>query len=248
MSRHPGIKLFSALLCLAAGAGFVYLITAALQLEIPSAANYTARAVAETGSINVPTAILMDYRGFDTLGEASVIFTSVAVVLVILGAPQFSQPDRIMTLLSRRAIAYLLPLFFLFPVYVILNGHLSPGGGFQGGVSLAVLVILLHVVFGNDFTAQRLPMRLLGITEYLSALAFASVGLVGIALGSTYLANAAAGLPLGRPGELLSAGIIPLLNVIVGCKVAAGLSSIFYALAGHTAEDTAEDTATESRQ
>ncbi|POR01285.1 sodium:proton antiporter [Alkalispirochaeta sphaeroplastigenens] len=188
--------------------------------------------VGATGSINIPAAILMDYRAFDTLGEASVIFGSALVIAAILGTPRFARKDQPLGVLSRRALVYLLPLFLIFPSYVITNGHRSPGGGFQGGVSIAVLVILLHVAFGHRFALQRVPLRFLGFLEYLGALAFLATGILGILLGSSFLANAVAGFPLGTPGTLLSGGIIPVLNIVVGCKVAAGLSAIYCSLAG----------------
>lgn len=223
----------AAVLCIAASAGFAIALLQALSGQAQPAADFTAYSISDTGSINVPTAILMDYRAFDTLGEASVIFTSVAVVLVILGKPTFNTRNNTLSILSRRAIGYLAPLFFLFPIYVITNGHLSPGGGFQGGVSLAVLVILLHVVYGHRFAVQRISVRMLGVAEYMSAIMFAAAGLVGIMQGAAFLSNVASGFPLGTPGNLVSAGIIPVLNLVVGCKVAAGLSTIYCALAGH---------------
>jgi multicomponent Na+:H+ antiporter subunit B len=187
--------------------------------------NYASRGSDETGSPNVVTAILMDYRGFDTLGEATVILASVAAVAMILGKPKTVRRDQTLGLLARRALSAMLPLFFVFPVYVILFGHLSPGGGFQGGVSLAVLVILVHVTFGYRFGQHRIPLSLLSNVEYLSALAFATVGLLGIVSGGAYLANIAV-------GRVPGAGIIPLLNLIVGMKVAAGLSSMYLYLSG----------------
>lgn len=187
--------------------------------------SYTSRGMNETGSANIVTAILMDYRGFDTLGEATVILASVAAAAMILGKPGTPRRDETLGLLARRALSALLPLFFVFPVYVVLFGHLSPGGGFQGGVSLAVLVILIHVTFGHRFGQQRIPVSLLSNVEYLSASAFALVGLLGIVSGGTYLANVAV-------GSMSGAGIIPLLNLIVGMKVAAGLSSMYLYLSG----------------
>jgi multicomponent Na+:H+ antiporter subunit B len=187
--------------------------------------SYPDRGVAETGSINIVTAILMDYRGFDTLGEATVILASVAAAAMILGKPGVPRPDGTLGLLARQALAVMLPLFFVFPVYVVLYGHISPGGGFQGGVSLAVLVILIHVTFGYRFGQARIPLALLSNAEYLGAFAFAAVGFLGILTGGAYLSNAL----LQR---MPSGGIIPLLNIIVGIKVAAGLSSMYLYLAG----------------
>ncbi len=196
---------------------------------------FTTSSVDETGSVNVVTAILMDYRAFDTLGEATVIFTAVAVAAAILGKPRPTESQRTMGLLSRRLLSSVLPLFLLFPLFVIAHGHISPGGGFQGGVSLAVLVILIHVAFGDPFGQNVVPLRLLVMVEYGAALGLVAVGMLGIVQGASFLANLAAGFPSGTPGSLLSGGVIPVLNLLVGLKVAAGLSSLYIYLSGHEA-------------
>ncbi|MFW5884275.1 MAG: hydrogen gas-evolving membrane-bound hydrogenase subunit E [bacterium] len=189
-----------------------------------------ARGVDDTGAINIVAGVLLDYRGFDTLGEASVIFASVAAVSAAFAGSVVPRTDAGLGLLVRRAVAYLAPLFLLFPAYIVLYGHLSPGGGFQGGVSLAVLLILLTITFGTRKTASAAGPGTLHTTEALSAGAFVLVGVVGIVGGASFLANLAAGFPRGVPGDLWSAGAIPLLNVIIGAKVASGLGSIFYDL------------------
>lgn len=231
---HGGAALF----CAALAGGFFLLLYRSAGAALPSGVPllrdiFTSSSVADTGSINVVTAILMDYRAFDTLGEATVIFTAVAVAGAILGKPRPTVSDRTMGLLSRRLLSAVLPLFFLFPVYVIAHGHISPGGGFQGGVSLAVLVILIHVAFGDPFGQKMVPARFLGFMENGAALALMGVGMLGIFQGASFLANGAAGFATGTPGTLLSGGIIPVLNLLVGVKVAAGLSSLYIYLSGH---------------
>lgn len=183
-----------------------------------------------SGAINVVAAVLLDFRAFDTLGEASVIFASVATVGAVFAGSVPRRTDTGLGLLVRRAVAYLAALFLLFPVYVVLHGHLSPGGGFQGGVSLAVLIILLTVVFGTRRVSLGLGVRRLRTTESLSAAAFLLIGLVGVVQGLPYLTNGAAGFPRGDAGSLLSGGVIPLLNVVIGLKVASGLGSILFDL------------------
>lgn len=225
--------------CIATALGFniIRLVLEALgHFPIPDL-DYLSTAVIDTGSINVVTAILMDYRGFDTFGEATVIFTSVGVSAAILGKPKFPLERPVLGITTRRAIAYLLPMFFIFPVYIITHGHLSPGGGFQGGVSLAVLIIMIHVVFGHNLAMRKIPMNILSYGEYGAALAFGLLGFIGIFRGTGFLSNLAAGFPRGKPGELLSAGLIPLLNLVVGIKVATGLSSLYISLAGNNREE-----------
>ncbi len=195
-------------------------------LEGPSA-RYLGGSVQDTGAINVVTTILLDYRGFDTLGEASVIFTAVAAIGALFAGSTLQDRGPGMSLIVRTSVGYLAALFWLFPVYIVFHGHLSPGGGFQGGVGLAVLVILLYVVFGTRRASASLGPVRLHAAESMSALGFLLAGMVGVAQGLAYLTNAAAGFPTGTPGRLLSGGVIPFLNLVIGLKVAAGLGSIF---------------------
>jgi multicomponent Na+:H+ antiporter subunit B len=191
------------------------------------AARYLSGSAADAGPINVVTTILLDYRAFDTLGEASVIFTAVAAIGALFAGSTLVDRGPGLSLIVRTSVGYLAPLFWLFPVYIVFHGHLSPGGGFQGGVSLAVLVILLYVVFGTRRASSSLGPARLHAVESMSALGFLLVGMVGVVQGVAYLSNAAAGFPTGTPGRLLSGGMIPLLNLLIGLKVAAGLGSIF---------------------
>ncbi|MFW6232239.1 MAG: hydrogen gas-evolving membrane-bound hydrogenase subunit E [Spirochaetota bacterium] len=188
------------------------------------------RSLSDTRSVNVVTGVLLDFRAFDTIGEATVIFASVAAVAAAFAGSGVPHSDSRLGLLVRRSVGYLAPLFLLFPLYIVAHGHLSPGGGFQGGVSLAVLLILLTVAFGarNVFSAVR--SRTLHVTEAVCAGAFVAVGIVGMTQGVAFLTNLAAGFPSGEPGSLLSAGMIPLLNLFIGLKVASGLGSIFFDL------------------
>ena len=194
------------------------------------AAQMIGGSVAASGSINVVTTVLLDFRAFDTLGEASVIFASVSVISAVFAGSILVRSDFGLGLLVRRAVAYLAALFLLFPAYIILHGHLSPGGGFQGGVSLAVALILLTVVFGTRNMSNAVGHGSLNTTESLSAAGFLLVGFVGVFQGVHFLTNAAAGFSRGDAGTLLSGGAIPLLNIIIGLKVASGLGSIFFDL------------------
>ncbi|MFW6231966.1 MAG: hydrogen gas-evolving membrane-bound hydrogenase subunit E [Spirochaetota bacterium] len=188
------------------------------------------RALGDTRAVNVVTGVLLDFRAFDTIGEATVIFASVAAVAAAFAGSSVPRSDTRLGLLVRRSLAYLAPLFLLFPVYIVAHGHLSPGGGFQGGVSLAVLLILLTVAFGTRNVFSAVGPRALHVTEALCACAFVAVGVVGMVQGLAFLTNLAAGFRPGETGSLLSAGMIPLLNLVIGLKVASGLGSIFFDL------------------
>lgn len=224
-------NLIGLLVAISATVGFALLLLTGEQAEVSLLAQRVIDgAVSETGAINVVAGVLLDYRAFDTLGEASVIFASVAAVSAAFAGSTIVPADAGLGLLVRRAVSYLAPLFFLFPVYIILHGHLSPGGGFQGGVSLAVLLILLTISFGTRGVTAAVRPHTLHITEAVSAGAFVLVGLVGVLQGVAFLTNLGAGFPRGLPGELWSAGFVPLLNVVIGAKVASGLGTIFYDL------------------
>ena len=215
----------------AAGLGYVLLSYAVTDgALLPVAARYVTDGVADTGSINIVSGVLLDYRAFDTLGEATVILAAVAAVSALFSGSTIGTDSHGAGLLVQRSVSYLAGFFWLFPVYIIANGHLSPGGGFQGGVSLAVLIVLLNVVFGTRVGSQRIGVKHLHWAESLSAAAFIAIGAVGIVQGGGFLANLSAGFPAGSPGSLISAGAIPLLNLVIGVKVASGLASIFYDL------------------
>lgn len=189
-------------------------------------AHYTARALEETGALNIVSSVLLDYRGFDTLIEATVIFAAAAAIGSLLANAGIPTRRKPLSVLVQCAISYLGPLFWIFPVTVILRGHVSPGGGFQGGVALAVLLILARIVYGDASPAPGVDDRTLEVAEAGGAAAFLAVGLVGLASGTAYLANLSAGFRAGVPGALAGAGFMLLLNAAVGCKVAASLALI----------------------
>jgi len=192
--------------------------------------HYIRYGVSETAALNLVSAVLLDYRSFDTLGEATVIFAAVSAVSVLMSGGGLSRNRRTLSNLARCAVANIYPVLWLFPLYVILHGHLSPGGGFHGGVTMGVLLIMISVLYGTAFSLPKLSLTALSYTEYSSALAFILVGLAGVVHGSGFLSNIGAGFFKGSPGDLVSAGFLPLLNVIIGFKVAAGLVSIYYQL------------------
>ena len=89
------------------------------------------------------------------------------------------------------------------------------------------------LVYGHQLGLNKVPISFLSSCEYWAALSFGLVGLAGLFHGVGYLANVSVGFPQGTPGSLVSGGLIPLLNLIVGIKVAAGLSGLYITLAGN---------------
>jgi energy-converting hydrogenase B subunit I len=136
-----------------------------------------------------------------------------------------------MTVVVRTISRILLPVGLAFGGYVIMHGHLTPGGGFQGGAVAASALALVIVAFGA--ASLKGKKGLLSVLESLGGVAFAALGFLG--LGVTFFANVLAGagglfgrpVPYGpNPGDLNTAGTLPLMNWAVGFKVLAGLSAV----------------------
>ena len=137
-----------------------------------------------------------------------------------------------------RTVANQLMLFVLvFGLYVIMHGHVTPGGGFQGGAIIASGVVMLIVAFGSGQIKKSLRERRLALVESSGALLFILVAFFGI--GTVFFYNFLVGSrifvdipPTGpNPGDVWTGGVIPLMNLAVGLKVIAGLSGAVLALA-----------------
>jgi multicomponent Na+:H+ antiporter subunit B len=183
-------------------------------------------AVAERKATNVVASVTFDYRGVDTMGEEYILFAAVLGVAILLRAqrdeteqpPDEDAADRHAPAVRVVGLALVGPVV-LFGGYVVTHGHLTPGGGFQGGVVLATAALLVYLS-GEYVTLRRVsPQVATDAAESVGAGAYVAIGLLGVAAGATFLANV---LPLGQPGALLSAGTIPLINLAVGLEVAGG--------------------------
>lgn len=192
------------------------------------AEHYLRQVPAELGAPNVVTGILISFRGFDTLGEVAVLFMVAASVGALLSAGAGAGPQAVGTASARRLPSELvrngadvvLPLIFLFGAYVILNGHLSAGGGFQGGAVVSSGVMLFILAYPDG----RIPHGLLSVTESLAGVLYVTIGIVGIAIAGGFLDSRI--LPPGEFGTFISAGAIPLISALLGIKVGAELSVI----------------------
>jgi multicomponent Na+:H+ antiporter subunit B len=194
----------------------------------PLAEHYLTAVPQDLGAPNVVTGILITFRGFDTLGEVAVLFMVASGVGILLARKpdeashpleKESEPGRPSELVENGA-RVILPLIFLFGAYVIMNGHLSAGGGFQGGAVVASGVMLLMLAHPTS----RLRHEILSITESLAGVAYVILGILGLVLAGGFLDSHI--LPLGEFGTLFSAGAIPLISALLGIKVGAELSVV----------------------
>ncbi|MEI8225942.1 MAG: MnhB domain-containing protein [Bacteroidota bacterium] len=133
-----------------------------------------------------------------------------------------------MTIIVKKTTQLIAGLVFLYGIYIIVHGHLTPGGGFAGGVVIAGSFILLILAFGSDFL--NLVKEESGSTLYenLAILVVLFLAVSGLLFGTrVFFLN---WLPKGTVGQLVSAGMLPLYNIFVGIEVAASILTIFLAL------------------
>lgn len=193
------------------------------------AERYVQGAIDELGAQNIVTAVVVTYRGLDTLGEVTVLFIATAGVGYLLRKrkkeaveKEIREQSEILHIAGR----FLLPLIILFGVYVFTHGHLTPGGGFQGGVILASGVLLL--LLSN--TMFKMKHQVMNALESLSGVTYVIIGVLGLVLTAGFLDSRI--LPIGEVGMLFSAGTIPIIYSLIGLKVGTELAGIL----GHLGE------------
>jgi multicomponent Na+:H+ antiporter subunit B len=180
------------------------------------------------------TAVNFDVRGFDTLGEEFILFTSVIGVLLLMrrqpdepvGDHEDKLPGRIIPQPSdavRVTALLLIPPTVLFGIYVVTHGQITPGGGFQGGVILASAPLLLYLCSEYSHFRTALPQRLVEISEAIGAAAYIFIGGACVTAGGLFLQNL---FPLGKSGSVTGGGTVPFIDVGVGLEVSGGLSLV----------------------
>ena len=131
-----------------------------------------------------------------------------------------------MSLIVKTITRLTVGLILLYGIYIVLHGHVSPGGGFAGGVIIALSFIHLMLAYGREEAFKKLSKAAASLFENLGALLFLTIALLGFTGGYFFLNF----ISKGEPFKLFSAGIIPLCNIAISLKVGAGLFAIFVAL------------------
>ena len=176
-------------------------------------------------------ATVFDYRGFDTLGEEMILFAAAcgcAALLRVLRREHEEEEDAsarpVPSFAARAMGAALVGPVLVLGAYVIAHGHLTPGGGFSGGVVVAGALLLAYAA-GQGVRLRRVrSIVLLEGVEALGAAGFLALALAGLIAAGSLLKNF---LALGTSGMLLSAGTIPVGNVAVGLEVAGAVALVF---------------------
>jgi multicomponent Na+:H+ antiporter subunit B len=199
-------------------------------------------AVGERKATDVVSAVNFDYRGFDTMGEEFIFFTSVAGVAMLLrrtkeerrqggedeeedrgeerAPPRTSDATRIFGV-------GLVWLTVIFGLYMVTHGQVTPGGGFQGGVVLATAPLVVYLAAEARTFMRIAPKEKVELAECVGAAGYVLIGLAGLVAGVEFLRNI---VPLGKPEQITSAGTIELLNLTVGLEISGGfvvLLSVF---------------------
>jgi len=184
----------------------------------------------ETGATNIVTSVVVNYRGFDTLGEVTILFTAavgLGAVLSIRRKGKNNIRHEPASLILNTGCRFLFPLILLVGAYIFIHGHLTPGGGFQGGAVVASAYLLIYL----GCREKRISEKGTKAVESLAGLVFLVVGLLGLATGGYFLFNF---LPKGDLGGLFSAGVIPIIYIAIGFKVGSELAGIIDTLMEET--------------
>ncbi len=192
--------------------------------------HYISEGVKETGAINLVTSVLYDYRAFDTLGEATVLLTAAAILSFLVPVSKAEMLGTKYSIIVYQTTKFIIPFLAVLGAYLIFFGHLSPGGGFVGGVVMSIIPILMTITYGVDFSEYKFKPAKEKLLEDLGAIGFILLGLLAVLTGSKFLASGQDLFETGNTGELISAGLIPYLNLMIGIKVGAGLTIIFNSL------------------
>ena len=202
---------------------------------------YVEKGTEETGAVNIVAGMILDYRAFDTLGESHVLFTALICVMILLRLDRKNMRSEYEDFYRIRGEHYfetsrdqimktvgmiLLPCIFLYGAYILLNGQNSPGGGFSGGAVIGAGLILFAASFGIERVDRVLTKRRIGF------ITFAALSFYSFAKGYVFFTGANgidSHIPKGKPGAILSGGLILPLDIAVGIVVACTMFG-FYSL------------------
>ena len=203
---------------------------------------YIEKGMEETGAVNIVAGMILDYRAFDTLGESNVLFIAACSVLILLrisrekdGSQSTEQlmveaNDRMYEPKNDTILQYitsfLVPVVLLFGMYVIMNGHISPGGGFSGGALMGAALILYLNAFGFKKTERFFTFKVFQRVSLCALSFYALSKAYSFFTGANHLWSF---ITPGTPGKLFSAGLIPYLNLAVGLVVCCTMYA-FYTL------------------
>ena len=203
----------------------------AVNNEVPK--RYIESGLQETGAVNIVTGMILDYRAFDTLGESHVLFIATITVLILLHNGKKKEDDekdnsRLLEpkndAILQMGARILVPVIFVFGIYVILNGHISPGGGFSGGAIIGAGLILYVSAFGFEKTEKFFTEKTYKSISFAALATYCLAKSYSFYTGANHIHSI---IPLGTPGAILSSGLILILNICVGMVVACTMYTFY---------------------
>ena len=234
-----GYKFFSVIFCVVLAAilvGTVNFMPLFADDSAPTAnevyEHYVGEGRDQTGAVNTVAGMILDYRAFDTLGESFVLFTATCAVLLLLEQSKGKEIKKKETFsLSNDPIVctivkILTPIIIVFGVYVLFNGHLSPGGGFSGGSVLGAGFILFAMAYGEDFAAKIITPKIIRVVTICSLSFYCLSKTYSFFTGNEFNGIHSIITP-GTPGDIVSGGLILPLNIAVGFVVCCTMYSFY---------------------
>ena len=198
---------------------------------------YIENGIRDTGATNFVAGMILNYRAFDTLGESTVLFIAATTVIILLFRKKTKLEEKEASVeeevfedkhdvILRHGALILVPFTLIFGIYVLFNGHLSPGGGFSGGTILGAALILYNLAFGDRSTQKFFNYSIHKVIK-ISALSFYALSQAySFYMGANKLPTI---ISNGIAGNLISSGLILPLNICVGFEVACTMFG-FYSL------------------
>lgn len=203
------------------------------------AERYIESGLQETGAVNIVTGMILDYRAFDTLGESHVLFIATCTVLILLRNDKKKGKDKQADrdaydrkyepkndMILQMVAKMLVPPIIIFGIYVILGGHLGPGGGFSGGAVIGAGLILYLNAFGFAKTERFFTAKTYKWMSFGALACYSLSKCYSFYTGANHIESI---IPLGTPGAIISSGLILILNICVGVVVA-GTMYTFYVM------------------
>ncbi len=197
---------------------------------------YVENAYKQTKVPNLVTAVLADYRAFDTMFETCVVFIAVLGIFMLLKKDEDETTDseekltKEDNLIIRVASRFMVPFIQLFGLYVVAHGHYSPGGGFQGGVILGASLILLAMAYDMDYVQRLLSMKNMIVLAAVGVLIFAGWGLIPVILGHNFLDYSAWAIFPGIDEKMARSHSMLAVEIGVALTVMCGMYGIYMSL------------------
>ena len=242
MIARQSHRLYVALVAVLCAVLFTVLLLAAANLpaygEASSPANnqvperYVNQGVEETRALNAVAGMMLDYRAFNTLGESFVPFAALCAVTVLMTRGRRKHPlpsetdyaDYYADPIVHTMCKVIIPVILVFGTYVLVNGHLSPGGGFSGGAILSSALIIYAMVWGDQRAHGAIREKTVRRTMALAMGFYVVSKTCSFYMGANGMPDP---ISAGVPGRIFSAGLILPLNVAVGLAVCCTMYSFY---------------------